>query len=530
MRISATVSVAALGLVLALVSHGRETSPLAQHGIEPTEEAIGAFLISFLNEDDEREQFAAAIGRLNDMSFKVRQNAARWLLNARVVHFDLLERAVASPDPEVRLHAKSLMDRLKKRPPDKRRDDALLAVASFIEWERMDGLADELLMLIPTLAEPLFIRRTTLALKATARDADLGLLRGALSHESPAARMAALKTLASLLGERIADDASDLLADPTDPVRLEAAHTLANLGDRGSLPVLLDLLRSDDAAVRARSAHVLRQLSGQRFGFSSRSAPEARAAAVGKWSEWVAGEGKASELRFPVPEYTVDTRGLMLHFAFDREGDAIVDNSGRENHGVAKNASHSDGGRVGGGRRFDGQGDYLTVPNSESLELRDNITLAVWVKLDSFGPGGYGNEEGHIVKKGDPLWWNPGFGLGYRKTNGVAKFVIGHPDKPTTGGGVDLKSKTVLKPRRWHHLVGTYDGKVAKFFIDGRLDVEADYAGKIRPDGAPVMVGGGKLFSPDEFANHFAIHGTVDELRIYNRALSADEVDLLYQD
>ena len=40
---------------------------------------------------------------------------------------------------------------------------------------------------------------------------------------------------------------------------------------------------------------------------------------------------------------------------------------------------------------------------------------------------------------------------------------------------------------------------------------------------------GGKLFSKHEFANHFAITGTIDDLRIYNRALSPDEVELLFQ-
>ena len=157
------------------------------------------------------------------------------------------------------------------------------------------------------------------------------------------------------------------------------------------------------------------------------------------------------------------------------------------------------------------------------------MTLAVWVKLDSFGPGGYGNEEGHIIKKGDPGWWNPTFGLGYRKGSRRAKFVVGHPGKPVSRGGADLYSETLLEAGRWHHLVGTYDGEVARLYVDGELDVEMKYAGPIRADRAPIMIGGGQLFNTSGFANHFAIHGTIDEVRIYNRPLAADEVGMLFQ-
>ena len=38
------------------------------------------------------------------------------------------------------------------------------------------------------------------------------------------------------------------------------------------------------------------------------------------------------------------------------------------------------------------------------------------------------------------------------------------------------------------------------------------------------MIGGGKLYSKHEFSNHFAIHGTIDDLRIYSRALTVSEI------
>ena len=63
-----------------------------------------------------------------------------------------------------------------------------------------------------------------------------------------------------------------------------------------------------------------------------------------------------------------------------------------------------------------------------------------------------------------------------------------------------------------------------------QLDGGGHYRQEIRGDRASVLISGGKLFSTRAFANHFAVTGTVDELRIYNRALTADEVALLFRD
>lgn len=224
----------------------------------------------------------------------------------------------------------------------------------------------------------------------------------------------------------------------------------------------------------------------------------------------------------------IDSRGLVLHLTFDTPSNQAIDKSDCKNHGTLENAHCVEAGHIGRGCYLDGQDDYIRIANSNSLELLDALTLAVWVRLDSFDPGGYGNEEGHFLKKGDPLWWNPGYGLGYSKGSGYAKFVIGHPQKPIQGGGVDLGGKTALRIGRWHHVVGTYDGRMARLYIDGQLDGEKPYQGSIRNDHAPVMIGGGKLFSPDEFANHFAVMGTIDDVRVYNRALAADEVKRLF--
>ena len=134
-------------------------------------------------------------------------------------------------------------------------------------------------------------------------------------------------------------------------------------------------------------------------------------------------------------------KGLVLHLTFDKAGKQIVDKSPKKNHAAVHNAKFLAKGKSGGAYSLDGKGDYLRIPNSPSIEIRDAVTAAVWVRLHSFGPKGYANENGYIINKGDDYWWNPAIGLGYSKGAQTPLFHIGSPAARQTG----VKSLRVLK-------------------------------------------------------------------------------------
>jgi hypothetical protein len=216
------------------------------------------------------------------------------------------------------------------------------------------------------------------------------------------------------------------------------------------------------------------------------------------------------------------TKGLVLHLTFDAGGKQILDKTPSKNHAAVHNATFIAKGRSGGAYNLDGKGDYLRIANSPSIEIRDAVTASVWVKLNSFGPKGYANENGYIINKGDDYWWNPAIGLGYSKGAQKALFHIGSPAARRTGIKT-VHGVTKLQVGKWYHLAGTYDGAVSKLYVNGKLEKSMPFKGRMRADKAPVLLGGGHLGS-GEFHNQFTVDGAIDDVMIWNRALSADEV------
>ncbi|MCG2700589.1 LamG domain-containing protein, partial [Candidatus Parcubacteria bacterium] len=86
-------------------------------------------------------------------------------------------------------------------------------------------------------------------------------------------------------------------------------------------------------------------------------------------------------------------------------------------------------------------------------------------------------------------------------------------------------STTDINDSQWHHIVGSYDGTTMKIYIDGTLeDTNTDFSGNLPIVDGNVRIGADYQSTPDNFFS-----GLIDEARIYNRALSADEVGELYR-
>lgn len=225
--------------------------------------------------------------------------------------------------------------------------------------------------------------------------------------------------------------------------------------------------------------------------------------------------------------------GLVVHFTFDQIKGAELPNLSK----ATPSARIVDAKPQEGALALDGHQDHVVLANHKEFEELEQLTLSIWTKLHSFAPGGYANEHGYLVNKGNDMWWNPAWSLGYHKNSGANKGVHAGPNPALFTVGSEQKggrhacrvaTKTELKADTWYHLVGSYDGKVARLYLDGRLEAEKAYTGKLRRDEAPLLLGGGKL-GGTEFGNNFTTDATIDNFRLYKRALSDGEVRLLHK-
>jgi hypothetical protein len=169
------------------------------------------------------------------------------------------------------------------------------------------------------------------------------------------------------------------------------------------------------------------------------------------------------------------------------------------------------GGRVGSALKCNGVSVCVEAPNDASLEP-EHLTLEAWISMSAYPSGVEGRRW--IAGKNANEWMQGHYALVIREKRAGAYLNIG-------GGrwnGFDVWSKSDhLKLKKWHHLAATYDGKDLKVYADGKL-VGSEAVNKKRTGGNGGFAIGKR---PDGF---IYFDGLVDEVRLYRRALSADEV------
>lgn len=218
--------------------------------------------------------------------------------------------------------------------------------------------------------------------------------------------------------------------------------------------------------------------------------------------------------------------GLLGYWPFDeQDGNRAVDRSGRGNHGELINATR-DGGVYGRAVSLTGaDNSHVSVPASASLNAMSmDLTVAAWV-FPQVMPDGFRVAVSRQV--GDVLHPDQ-FYLGFGPENGTMhyKWHLGTDDGGTLLEG-DLY-RGVPEFNRWIHLAGTYDGSTMRLYLDGEEIGDAPLTGVIRVDDNPITIGGEENGpTPQEVDGEF--HGLIDEVRIYERVLTAAEIKEVYE-
>jgi hypothetical protein len=191
----------------------------------------------------------------------------------------------------------------------------------------------------------------------------------------------------------------------------------------------------------------------------------------------------------------------------DDSGGTAVDSSGNGHDSTLVGDPNWVDGTADGAIMFDGDGDYINVGKDPAFDIMNQITVAAWIRVGSFE-----GEWQNIISKGDTSWR-----LQRYLSQNTLEFACTGVVVPSNRWGHVLGTVDV-NDGQWHHVAGTYDGSQVCLYVDGELDVSSNGVGSIRINDQPVLIG------ENSEAPKRCWNGLIDDVRVYNYGLSADEI------
>jgi len=197
----------------------------------------------------------------------------------------------------------------------------------------------------------------------------------------------------------------------------------------------------------------------------------------------------------------------VLALDFDEgSGNKAYDKSLYHNDGTLRGDTNWTAGKYGYGLKFDGDNDFVDVGGDSSLNITGDITLSAWIN---------GNQitDQYIISKMSSSSLEYSYLLqifGSQATFSFQNETIGNP------GWDSVYSGTSLQNSRWYHMTGVYNKTHMSIYLNGELKNTKVRNGMINPNIKNVILG-----MKIDYARDF--NGTMDSVRIYNKALTPDE-------
>lgn len=208
------------------------------------------------------------------------------------------------------------------------------------------------------------------------------------------------------------------------------------------------------------------------------------------------------------------TDGLIVHYSFEQLTDGVVaDQSGQQNHADIMGTPTQVGGRTGNAIFFGNATSYLQMPEGILNDLT-SFSIATWVRIESL------NTWSRIFDFGSGTMFN----IFLTPYSGAANLRLGIKN----GGGEQLvNAPSALNTQVWVHVAvvfqwnATNNMGVGKIFVDGSLVGETSGITQ-NPSMFPMMTQ--NYIAKSQYGSDPTLNGAVDEFKIYNRALSDQEV------
>ena len=190
----------------------------------------------------------------------------------------------------------------------------------------------------------------------------------------------------------------------------------------------------------------------------------------------------------------------------ETSGTVAYDSSTYGNNGVVMGNPKWAPGKMKGCLDMDGNGDYVDCGNPSLFNFGDVITVAVWLNIRTVQ-----GQWMAAVAKGESAWR-----ISLYDTNQRIHFSVrGSPNYEAVNGNI------VLGLNEWHHVAGVYDGTAMKLYIDGVLDNTTALTGGMHTAGGNLLIGD----NPQATGRYW--NGMLDDVRIYHKALSEDEIKVI---
>ncbi|MCP4607472.1 MAG: hypothetical protein GY845_01975, partial [Planctomycetes bacterium] len=195
----------------------------------------------------------------------------------------------------------------------------------------------------------------------------------------------------------------------------------------------------------------------------------------------------------------------------DNSGSTASDNSTYSNTANLLNDPQWTPGKFGSALYFDGDNDYVHCGKDIDFNITDEITIETWANPAIAGEGGPNNAI--LAKAESGLGWS--WQLRYNGPGNYMGFNFnGNSEGPTW-----VSTNQNLSPGEWYHIVGVFDGTTIKCYLNG-IETDSEQISGIVGSNSSLFIG------QDGWGNVF--NGNVDEVKIWNRALSSDEIKSSY--
>lgn len=227
----------------------------------------------------------------------------------------------------------------------------------------------------------------------------------------------------------------------------------------------------------------------------------------------------------PIPTMPVQPprlpEGAVLVMTFDpdtfaaTDGKAYVSNlSGVGNHGLLQGGPTPSEGKAGGGLKFDGRDDQVLLPSLRAHLVQNlkAITISMWVKESDAKKNGFIFDVGSLKKSIGLVWYGE-----------IARYRFYAPQHPSC-------RSEIVEGGQWRHLVARCDGSQQSLYLDGKLhDTKptSDFMLSETTVSLETARIGGQAMRPVQEKRYF--NGFIDEVAVFTRALSEEEIQTLYQ-